>query len=108
MALSSNLAMLRWLCVVMMFGPECQLNFQIWQLLLCPGSQGLLRTEAIYLTSNRDVFYRHLPNLPSYSSHRCSVCFPESKSACEALTQQNSSDISLLITLAVAPLAWVL
>lgn len=30
MALSSSLAMLRWLCVVMMFGPECQLNFQLW------------------------------------------------------------------------------
>lgn len=62
MALSSSLAMLRWLCVVVMFGPECQLNFQLWQLLLCPGSQGLLRKEAVYFTPARDVFYCHSAN----------------------------------------------
>lgn len=81
-ALPSNLALLRWLCIVMMFGPECQLNFQLWQLLLCPGSQGLLRKEAIYFTPNRDVFYHH-PAKSAVLLQALLFYFPESKSACE-------------------------
>lgn len=76
----------------MMFGPECQLNFQLWQRLLCPGSQGLLRTEAIYLLLTGMDFTVTCHICPLTPGTAVLFILLKADLPVRALTQQESSD----------------